>query len=692
MTDIDWEQGTQLELGGVWTFVDPQDNPGVKLTRGVTEEGAITPARLSWRTEDPTDQLRPSNPSSAYYGQIRQYTPGAYATDGVVRFTGELAAAKPDQTDDHQAPAGTSTRGMRWVDFDVQGQLRRFGAWTDPLQSAMRHQISRYTNLRGYWPCEDGSDAPNLANLYDNGRNGYFVKANLSAADGPGGSDRVLTVPSGAQIGGTFASMSNTAGWQIGFSTLSTPATANEVPIFTWNTSQGYVWQFKQSLTTYRLTVTDTASGTAVIDNATTFGTGAEAGQWLAYRFRITRSGTTVTVETSWRAQDGPRYGFTNTYTGAANRPTTWRVDGLENNAGGAYGHVFGLTTGTDDLESYDFDQSFDGYLGETTLARWQRLMPQAGFGWRRLGFLADGTPMGRQPLATLSDLAKEIATTEDGLIFDAADGAYITLRGRRHMLNQTPALELTWPDNVGGLKEITDDLKFFNDVTVKNRGGGEANSVLTTGPLAVAAVGRVQTTVNVNVDTTQVDLQGLADYYLAKYTIDSPRFSAVVVDLDANPELKDDAAAVDIGDIITVTGRTPDLLRLRVLTIDEAGRRKRRTISFTCEPADLWFVGVYGVDRYAARGHVITGGPYAAGHSPITVDYTTSDDADGLAWTHADGNFDIKVAGERMTVTAVAPNGANQNLTVTRAVNGVAKALPNGATIQIFDAKRYAR
>jgi len=692
--DIKWDQTTQLFLNGSWVTVDPQDSPGVTMSRGVTSEGAITPATLAFRVEDPTDLYRPSSASSPYYGAVKQYGKAGYATDSVTRFTGEIASAKPDQTDDHREVSGVTVRGMRWVDFSVQGQLRRFGQWSDPIESAMRHQISGYANLAGYWPLEDDSDASTLANLVDDGRNGWFANGvSLAAAAGPGGSDKVLTVPLGGSFGGQVIKMPSNGGWQVSFS-FNGVATTTGLPIFQWNTSQGYVWQFIQSTTGYAVTVTDTRGGTTVYTQATTFGTGAEPGKWIKFRVKCTVSGSTVTVETAWRAQDGTTYGFTGTYSGTTGRPTTWRVDGGPNNTGAAYGHTLFLATGTDDLTSFDFDSAFDGYLGEKTLARWQRLIGQAGFGWRRVGFLVDGTPMGRQPIDTLSALATEIVTTEDGLVFDASDDRFITIRGRRNMINQTSKLDLTWPTNVGGLKEVTDDLKFFNDVTVKNRGGGEANSVRLTGALSVASSGRVQTTVNVNVDESQVDLQSLADYYLEKYTVNTPRFSALVVDLDAHPELKTAAASVDIGDVVTVTGRTTDVLYLRVLTIDETGRRNRRIITFTCEPADIWYAGVYdsSAARYAALGHVISGGPFAAGVSPIKVNIAAAG-ADGLAWTHADGNFDIVCFGEAMTVTAVAaPVAGIQSLTVTRAVNGIAKSLPNGAAVQIRHPSRYAR
>lgn len=690
-----WEMGAQLLLASGWTFVDPLDNPGAKVIRGVTEEGAIKPSKLTFRLLDDDDVYRPSNAAGPHYGTLRQYLPAAFATGGTVRSTGEVAAYRPGETQDHQTVDGTSVKGYRWVEFDVEGQLRRIGQWDEPLESAMRRQISGYANLAGYWPLEDVREAPRLANLHDASKSGYHLGVTLAGTDGPGGSDKVITLASGGQIGGSFTTMpSSNNGWQMHFSTDALATDATERTIFRWNTSQGYIWEWKQSLTTYRLTVTD-PDGVAVVDSATLHGDGAESGIWRSFRFKVTRVSTTVTVEVGWYSQDtGVFWGFEEDFTGATGRPTAWRADGGPNNTNAGYGHVFALYTGDDDLQSFDFRRAFDGFVGETAGARFIRLLGQAGLGWRYLGFLEDFTPMGREPIATLADHIREIQRTEDALVFDAADDRYVTIRGRRQMLNQDPVLELVWPDDCSGMAERTDDLNVFNDVTVRNRDGGEARAVKATGPMSVADIGRVRTTVDVNVDTSQVTLAPLAEYYLEKFTVDAPRFSAITVDLDAHPELEAAAELVDIGDIIAVTGRTPDVLRLRVLTIEEPVRRTRRKLTFTVEPADIWFAGVYDDTsaRYAARGHQLADAATDSA-TAIEVDYTTGDDADGLAWTHDDGDFDIVVAGERMTVTAAAaPSGGTQVLTVTRSVNGVVKAQTAGATVQIADPVRYAR
>lgn len=691
----DWDTLAQLFYNGSYNLLttDVNEAAGVKIQSGVTDEGTLRPSKINFRLNDPTDKYRPSNPSSALWPQLHLYTLGAFATGGTVRATGEVASYKPGQTDYIKLSAGTVIRGDRWVDVEVQGQLGRMSQWDDNLESALRHQLGGYASSIGYWPGEDGRDAVKLSNVLAGGAPGFITGASLQGADGPAGSDKVLTLPSGAAIGGTFATSSTTAGWQFGFAIKATASDATRRPIMTFRTSNGYRWSITQDNGSYGLVVLDGTSDENVLeDNFTSYGTGAEAGQWIYFRIKVTASGGTVTAGLGWYPQNSAvLWGFTSTFTGTVGRLTTWRADGNASNADGAYGQIIGLAGVADDIQSSDFVDAFDGYDGETAGDRYARLMSQAGLSYRVLGTAADSTPMGPQPIDTLVNLLKEIGTTEDGLIFDRAGAQGTDFRLRNHMLNQTVGLALTWPTNVAPpLAEVVDPLDTFNDVTVSDRAGGTANATLLTGPGSIAAITRVRKTVNVNV-AIGTDLQQVAIYWLNRYTVQGSRFTSVTVDLDAQPSLATAAAAVGIGDVITVAGRTPDLLRLQVTAIDETVQRKRRIITFTVRPADLLAAAIYNDTgtRMNAVGHVISGGPFAGGVSPIKVNIAGGD---GLAWTHADGNFPIEVHGEVMTVTAVAaPVAGVQSLTVTRGVNGVSNSLANGDSVVLSNPARYA-
>lgn len=80
-----------------------------------------------------------------------------------------------------------------------------------------------------------------------------------------------------------------------------------------------------------------------------------------------------------------------------------------------------------------------------------------------------------------------------------------------------------------------------------------------------------------------------------------------------------------------------------------------------------------------------------AAG-TPYSLSVATTGPS-GITWTTdpADLPFDLAIAGERVTVTAVTGTTSPQSMTVARAVNGVSKALPAGADVRLADTPRYA-
>lgn len=61
-----------------------------------------------------------------------------------------------------------------------------------------------------------------------------------------------------------------------------------------------------------------------------------------------------------------------------------------------------------------------------------------------------------------------------------------------------------------------------------------------------------------------------------------------------------------------------------------------------------------------------------------------------GLVWTHADGDYDVMVGGERMTVTGVAGTAPSYTLTATRSVNGVVKAHSAGTVADLAAPSRH--
>jgi hypothetical protein len=65
---------------------------------------------------------------------------------------------------------------------------------------------------------------------------------------------------------------------------------------------------------------------------------------------------------------------------------------------------------------------------------------------------------------------------------------------------------------------------------------------------------------------------------------------------------------------------------------------------------------------------------------------------ASGPLWSHADGDYPVRVAGEVMTVTAVTGTTSPQMFTVTRAINTVAKQHLAGEAVELDLPAVYVR
>lgn len=103
------------------------------------------------------------------------------------------------------------------------------------------------------------------------------------------------------------------------------------------------------------------------------------------------------------------------------------------------------------------------------------------------------------------------------------------------------------------------DDLGRANVVTAKRRNGGEATVSEPAGPLGTVAVGPVPKVVDTN-PASDADLSQHAAYHLALATEPGPRYPTIEVNLDANPALTAEVAALDIGDRLSLRSIPPEL------------------------------------------------------------------------------------------------------------------------------------
>jgi hypothetical protein len=295
----------------------------------------------------------------------------------------------------------------------------------------------------------------------------------------------------------------------------------------------------------------------------------------------------------------------------------------------------------------------------------------------------------------TFPNQLKEIVTTEDGLIFDDIDavGLVLMLRGARY--NQTPALALTPTDLPALPKEVTDDLGVHNVVTASQRNGGDSTAEDSTGPLGSQAppsgAGEYRQTVDVNLDDEDTELPQVANWWLRRGTVNLPRFPQVTIDLGAKPSLITAVESVEVGSVITITGFREYVIRLYVLGWTETIGTHTRTITFTCAPDQQFVVGVYDSTSSATTcGRPRCSGAWTSTQAAGTFKMTADE-----SWSTTSEPYDLMIAGEQITVTNMnARTGTGpyfQSANVTRSVNGVVKALPDGAEVHIATPGRWA-
>jgi len=182
------------------------------------------------------------------------------------------------------------------------------------------------------------------------------------------------------------------------------------------------------------------------------------------------------------------------------------------------------------------------------------------------------------------------------------------------------------------------------------------------------------------------------ADWAVHVGTWDEGRYPTLGVDLAhpyflANPVLTRQLLSLTPGDRLVITNppswlppRSVDVL---VMGISADITPHHLRLQWSCVPARPYRVGYWNAGhRWGSDGTVLT--------SSVTTTATALSltPPANVTWTHADGDYDITVGGELMTVTNVVGN----TMTVTRSVNGVVKTHAAGAAVALADPSHYAR
>jgi hypothetical protein len=686
-----------------WIDITPDVYGGkraeITITRGKANEGnRVDPSVATLQLNNRNGQYSPRNPTSWLYGKIGRNTLVRVSIGADVRFSGEIS----------EWPQRWDTTGTDiYVPVQASGILRRLTQGATPLKSTMYRGYTAIGNFLpnpdaapvAYWPCEDGADSTSIASAI--GGPPMTVTGTPTLASNTdfncSAPIPVLTSSAWAGVVPAYADTGFVGVWML----VSIPAagTTNGQVIFRLFTTGTVLRWDMVYVTGGTLNLKGYDATGANVVNQSVLGLGMNGNPQRVILQLQTTGSSNLDWELKSQHLDGTIVGSSGTF---ASQTVSRALRVVVNPDLGlpdvAFGHV-AVHKATRIVS--DLLDEFIAWNGESAGRRIERLCDEENIGFRGVGNLDATAAMGPQLPAELVTLLGDAADADGGILYEPREVFGLAYRTRSSLYNQTARLVLDYSAaHLSGIEPVDDDQQTRNDITVKRQNGSSAHAVQTSGPLSVAAppagVGRYDTEVTLNLQTDG-QLADAAGWLLHLGTVDEARYPILSVDLARAPfavqALAAACRALDIGDRLTVDnppGWLPpdEISQLAQGFVETLGNFTHR-IAINCTPETPWGqVAVYddNASRYSSNGSTLAGDLTQAATS-VSVATPT-----GRLWAYNDGDFQIRVGGEVMTVTAVAGTTSPQTFTVVRSVNAVVKAHSSGETLSLAHPCVYVR
>lgn len=602
-----------------------------------------------------------------------------------MRFSGEVA----------NWPSGSDVSNKdKVVSIEAAGIMRRLGQGKSPVLSSLRRgTMGIGTELRAYWPGEDGKNATSLA----------------SGIGGP-----ALEVISGSA---EFAASDDFPG-SLPVPKVSLSAWSARVPWYDWSINGSTQLRFLVSIPAAG-TVNDTVlaqigcEGTATLwqivyltgsggqlsvkaydPGGTLILTGGPAsfstdGTPMRLSLELDQNGADVAWSLSSVNLSGTGGGISGTLVGrVAGRVDQVWITPQALNDGVGVGHIT-MESAITSLFAND-DEMF-GWKNEKGVDRMIRLCRENDVPFYWTDVVGDTPKMGPQRALPLLDLLKECATTDGGTLFEPAGTLGINYRSRSSAYAQSPKLILDVSANevAHPFQPVEDDQQTRNDVEVKNANGSSARVTLDTGRMSIQpypnGIDVYDTSVEVNLASDGL-LLDQAWWRLALGTVDEARYPDLSVDLDGKPALIPTMLDVGVDDLVHIMNASGvgiyNTIKQLVRGYSETWTNHRGVFRINATPYAPYDVEVLDSDyRLDSGTSKLTSNPTSTATS---ISVTTTNPFD--LWTTTDFPFDITVAGETMRVTNITGASSPQTFTVTRSINGVVKAHTANTEVHVLN------
>lgn len=708
----------EVFIDGTWVDITSGPNgiyyeTRIKIKRGRENESTrAQPSSCKVRLKNPNGWWSPRNTQGPYYGKLGRnvklritVNPG----DGNhVRFTGFVS----------KWPQQWTTGSHRWVNLEANGILRRLGQGKSPLRSAIYRSVMSQTP-NAFWPLDDVSGTAASASSVAGGT--PMVPTNGAAiagtTDTPSGVPAV-TINAGTLTGKISPTLAgNSDGWIFSFAmrALKVPLAAQPFldPVVVIYTDSNDVRKWDMVLAEADVGFAgewngSTPAGTLVMTaNADPFVSDAEYNdEWKYYQLLLIRTGLELRIASYYQgglvSTGGPLVLTSPTagnITDIVFNPNHADMSSLNVNVSAV--SVLprnAISTGT--AFSYPLvsdSDAFAGWPGEMAARRFERLCTEEGIDYTIVETDPDTEGMGPQGIKSLLDLLRECEAANEGIIDETTDGK-LRLISRSAFYNQPAAMTIDY--TAGDIKDpfipTDDDLISRNDWTITRAGGNSRQYVKSEGPLNVNSpvddsqgIYRYDDSATLSLETDDQAYQH-ATYRVAHGTVDEMRISIMALHFSSSPNLLAAWLAMDMAETsrFLINSTPVDMGSLpsdqTMLGYEESIDRLEWTASLYGVPASMWKVGIQ--DFYGLQD---------CGACTLQTDINTTQTSidvtilDTCTWSHAEGDFNLKIRDEEVTVTAVgAPAGGGsawtQNLTVIRSVNGIVLSHPAGISVNV--------
>lgn len=696
----------ELLLGDTWVNVVGGTNgilyePRIRIERGRKPESRTAgPSSCRITLKNPDQVWSPRNTASPYYGKLNRnvqlrvtVNPG---DKDYVRFTGYVS----------QWPQQWTTGQHRWVTIEANGILRRIQQGKSPLKAPIyRAMIAQ--NPYAYWTLTDVTGTANCASSVSGGTPSELLGAGGDIggiSDTPDGQPAFVVNTGGLRGTVTPTKVGASDGWIIGFGMKST-----KVPLA--------MQPFVESAITFYLDGTDLGRIEMVLPEGDLGGFPTEFDffnssgtivsslvgdpfidpsdyddEWKYYQILAVRSGLTLNL---FAYYEGGQVSINSIAlsSATAGNVTSYQINPKlvdHTNLHTSFSNISVLARNTINNDS----SAFQGYPGEAPTNRFARLCTEEGLPYVVSEADPDGEGMGAQQVKTLIDLLRECEAVNEGIIDETLDGK-IRLISRTVLWNQPPSMTIDYNSGVikPGFLPTDDDLIVRNDWTITRTGGNSRQYQENIGPLSIndptaltnPGVGKYDDSATLSLSTDDAAYQH-ATFRVFRGTVNEIRISAMPLHFTADPGLLPYWLAMDMVEtsrfLITNTPKEMGSIPAdQIMTgYSEVIDQLEWTAVPSSIPASTEKLGV--LDFY---GWTDCGASYLAEDLDATETDVDLQINDICFWYHDEGNYNVMIRGEEVTVTAVSvPVGSGsswtQTLTVIRSVNGVVLAHPLSA------------